>query len=133
MINSQVHIEKLIEFENDKDVKLNPLILDTNLNQPTAIKLEDVSFKYFGSDEYMFENLNLEIIKNKHTVITGLNGTGKSTLIGLMSGIYYASTGAVKIFSDKLGYVGPLPLILDSTLRENLNYGIKDKKSEKNY
>ena len=131
LINSQVHIEKLIEFENDKDVKLNPLILDTNLNQPTAIKLEDVSFKYFGSDEYMFENLNLEIIKNKHTVITGLNGTGKSTLIGLMSGIYYASTGAVKIFSDKLGYVGPLPLILDSTLRENLNYGIKDKKSEK--
>ena len=130
LINSQVHIEKLIEFENDKDTKLTPLILDANIDQSTALKLEDVSFKYFGSDEYMFENLNLEIIKNKHTVITGLNGTGKSTLIGLMSGIYYASTGAVKISSDKLGYVGPLPLILDSTLKENLNYGIKDKKSD---
>ena len=123
LINSQVHIEKLIEFENDKEVTLSPLTLDPNLDSDVAIKLEQVSFKYFGSKEYMFKNLDLDINKNKHTVLTGLNGTGKSTLIGLMSGIYYASEGSVKINSNKLGYVGPLPLILDGTIRENLNYG----------
>jgi ABC-type bacteriocin/lantibiotic exporter with double-glycine peptidase domain len=130
LINSQVHIEKLIEFENDKEVRLSPLTLDPSLNPDIAIKLEKVSFRYFGSEEYMFRNLNLDINKNKHTVLTGLNGTGKSTLIGLMSGIYYASEGTVKINSNKLGYVGPLPLILDSTIKENLNYGSSSPNSD---
>ena len=38
------------------------------------------------------------LFENKHTVITGLNGTGKSTLIGLMSGIYFPMEGSVKAF-----------------------------------
>lgn len=123
LINSQVHIEKLIEFENDKETKLKPMILDKNLKNNSAIEIENLYFKYFGSEEFMFENLSLTIERNKHTVITGLNGTGKSTLIGLMSGIYFAVEGNVKSFSDKIGYVGPVPLIIDSTIKENLIYG----------
>ncbi len=134
LINSQVHIEKLIEFETDKEIKLSPLDLDKNMKGSFAIKFENVNFKYFGSKEYMFENLNLSIEKNKHTVITGLNGTGKSTLIGLMSGIYFPMEGSVKAFSDNFGYVGPLPLIIDSTIKENLRYGnTKDISDDKLY
>ena len=131
LINSQVHIEKLIEFENDKDVKLSPLILDDNLENNLAIKFENVNFKYFGTDNFMFEGLNLSIERGKHTVVTGLNGTGKSTLIGLMSGIYSATDGCIKTFSDNLGYVGPIPLIIDSTIKENLIYGNKNEISDK--
>ena len=123
LINSQVHIEKLMEFESDKEIMLSPLVVDKNMKESLAIKVENVNFKYFGSTEYMFENLSLNIEKNKHTVITGLNGTGKSTLIGLMSGIYFATEGSVKVFSDNFGYVGPNPLIIDSSIRENLRYG----------
>ena len=123
LINSQVHIEKLIEFEGDKEIKLSLLDVDETMNENLAIIFENVNFKYFGSNEYMFENLNLNIEKNKHTVITGLNGTGKSTLIGLMSGIYFPTEGSIKVFSDNFGYVGPVPLIIDSTIRENLRYG----------
>ena len=123
LINSQVHIEKLMEFESDKEIILSPLVVDKNMKESVAIKVENVNFKYFGSTEYMFENLSLNIEKNKHTVITGLNGTGKSTLIGLMSGIYFATEGSVKVFSDNFGYVGPNPLIIDSSIRENLRYG----------
>ena len=123
LINSQVHIEKLMEFESDKEIILSPLVVDKNMKESVAIKVENVNFKYFGSTEYMFENLSLNIEKNKHTVITGLNGTGKSTLIGLMSGIYFATEGSIKVFSDNFGYVGPNPLIIDSSIRENLRYG----------
>ncbi len=130
LINSQVHIEKLIEFENDKDVKLSPLLLDNKLETNVAIKFENVNFKYFGADKFMFEDLNLEIERGKHTVITGLNGSGKSTLIGLMSGIYSATEGSVKTFSDNLGYVGPIPLIIDSNIKENLIYGNQDEISD---
>ena len=130
LINSQVHIEKLIEFENDKDIKLSPLLLDNKLETNVAIKFENVNFKYFGADKFMFEDLNLEIERGKHTVITGLNGSGKSTLIGLMSGIYSATEGSVKTFSDNLGYVGPIPLIIDSNIKENLIYGNQDEISD---
>ena len=130
LINSQVHIEKLIEFENDKDIKLSPLLLDDKLETNVAIKFENVNFKYFGTDKFMFEDLNLEIERGKHTVITGLNGSGKSTLIGLMSGIYSATEGSVKTFSDNLGYVGPIPLIIDSNIKENLIYGNQDEISD---
>lgn len=130
LINSQVHIEKLMEFESDKEIMLSPLVVDKNMKESVAIKVENVNFKYFGSTEYMFENLSLNIEKNKHTVITGLNGTGKSTLIGLMSGIYFATEGSVKVFSNNFGYVGPNPLIIDSSIRENLRYGNSNEISD---
>ena len=55
---------------------------------------------------------------------------GKSTLIGLMSGIYFATKGSIKSYSDNLGYVGPVPLIIDSTIKENLKYGNNKKISD---
>ena len=54
-----------------------------------AVKLEDLSFKYFNSEDYIFDNLNLEIKKNSHNIITGPNGSGKSTLLGLISGVLF--------------------------------------------
>ena len=124
LINSHVHLEKLVELE-----KYNPQThkstykLDEKLN--SAIFLKDVSFKYFGSDEYIFYKLNLEIPQNKHIVITGPNGTGKSTLIGLMSGVLTPETGDILIKSNKLGYIGATPLIFESSLRDNLIYNSK--------
>jgi len=126
LVNSSVHIEKFIEFENNK------LVIDTKyysiekkLNK--AVQLENIDFKYFNSDEYIFKNLKLSIEKNKHTVITGPNGSGKSTLLGLISQVFYPESGSINVFTNKVGYVGVLPLIIDGTLRENLIYGSKNK------
>jgi ABC-type multidrug transport system fused ATPase/permease subunit len=130
LINSQVHIEKLVEFENNKQLELSPINFDPEMPNDLAIKIENLDFKYFGSTDSMFKNVNLDIKRNKHTIITGLNGTGKSTLIGLMAGIYFATNGSVTSFSNNLGYVGPVPLIIDSNLEENLKYGNYKKISD---
>ena len=71
----------------------------------------------------IFKDLNLEIKKNKHTVITGPNGSGKSTLLGLIAGIFYPENGRVIISTSQLGYVGVTPLIIEGTLKENILYG----------
>lgn len=126
LVNSSVHIEKFIEFENNKlviDAKYYSI--EKKLNK--AVQLENIDFKYFNSDEYIFKNLKLSIEKNKHTVITGPNGSGKSTLLGLISQVFYPESGSINIFTNKVGYVGVTPLIIDGTLRENLIYGSKDK------
>tara|TARA_B100000575_G_scaffold294584_1_gene311786 strand:- start:6696 stop:8303 length:1608 start_codon:yes stop_codon:yes gene_type:complete len=123
VFNSHVHLEKLNSLEQNKvnDVT-NVLIFDKNLENK-AIKLDNISFKYFGNDSYIFENLSLEIDKDTHTVITGDNGSGKSTLLGLVSGILIPEKGRVTLYSKKLAYVGATPLIINGTLRENIMYG----------
>lgn len=127
IINSHVHIEKFYEFEQNKIVheKSNYLISNTD-----SISLKNVTFQYFNSDEPIFENLNLKIPKNTNTIITGPNGSGKSTLLGIIAGIFHINQGTVNCFSNKFSYVGANPIIFDSTLRENICYGLKKEISD---
>ena len=79
-----------------------------------CISFKKVTFKYFNSSEYIFENLNFKIYKNTHTTLTGPNGSGKSTILGLLSGIFYPESGKVLTFSDNYSYIGATPLIFTS-------------------
>ena len=132
-----VYIEKLFEIESNRGLENSRNFIINNEYEDSnyAVKIENVEFRYFNSEEDTFKNLNINIHKNKHTVITGPNGSGKSTLLGLISGVLYPTKGKISVISDKFGYVGANPLILNSSLRENLVYGnnknIKPK-SEKN-
>ena len=131
MINSHVHLTKFIELENNKLVEREGYYtLDKSSNN--AIEIEDLSFKYYGSEEYIFESLNLIIPKSEHTVLTGPNGSGKSTLLGLISKVFYPQEGLITINTNEVGYVGVTPLILNSTLRENFLYGNQSKIEDKN-
>ena len=129
MINSQVHLSKFVDLENNKIIERpNYYKIDEKLSN--AVELKEINFKYYGSEENIFKNLNISIQKNKHTVITGPNGSGKSTLLGIVSKIFYPEEGSVKINSNKLGYVGVTPLIVNDTLRNNLLYGNNSEKTD---
>ncbi len=129
MINSQVHLSKFTELENNKLIEREGYYKLDKDNKDSVV-INGLSFKYYGSDEYIFENLNLEIPKNQHTIITGPNGSGKSTLLGLISKVFYPEKGFIEISSNEIGYVGVTPLIINDTLRENLLYGNKEKKED---
>ncbi len=122
LVNSSVHIEKFMEFESNK-LEVDENYYTVNNNDTYAVSIKNVDFKYFNSEEYIFENLDIEFPKGKHTVLTGANGSGKSTLLGLISQIYYPQSGSINIISKKIGYVGVTPLIIDGSLRTNLLYG----------
>ena len=51
------------------------------------IKIENVSFRYKGTDIKILDNLNLEIQEGEIIAIVGKNGCGKSTLGKLIAGI----------------------------------------------
>ena len=105
-------------------------MIDENIEDQIAIQVNNLEFRYFNSEVNIFENLNFSISKNKHTVITGSNGSGKSTLLGLFSGIFYATKGKVVSYSDKFGFVGAIPMILNASLRDNLLYGNLHQKDD---
>ena len=120
VVNSHVHIEKFYEMERNKLVQNKENYL---ISEDKEIQIENISFKYFNSNNYIFKNINFSIPKNTHTIIIGPNGSGKSTLLGLIAGVLYSELGTVKTFSDKYGYIGATPLIFDDTLYENIIYG----------
>ena len=99
-------------------------------NTTSVISFKDVSFKYDGSQEFIFENLDLEIEEKTHNIFTGANGSGKSTLIGIIANIYKPNNGQILLKSDSFSYVGPTPLIFKDTLLNNLTYGIEFKVPE---
>ncbi len=101
-------------------------------NSPeNSVVLKNITFRYDGSEENIFEDMDVTIRNKSHNIVTGPNGSGKSTLIGLMNGIYKPNAGESKIYSNKFSYVGPIPLIFLDTLKNNLLYGVENEVENK--
>lgn len=61
------------------------------------IQVENISFSYPGSKHQVFTDFSLNIEGNKIYGLLGKNGTGKSTLLYLMSGLMRAGKGCISI------------------------------------
>ncbi|HKL99777.1 MAG TPA: ABC transporter ATP-binding protein [Mobilitalea sp.] len=62
---------------------------------PSVIELQDVSYRYEGSEKDALFHINLTIAPKEHLAIVGLNGAGKTTLVKLMCGLVDPSEGTV--------------------------------------
>lgn len=127
IINSHVHLEKFYEIEKAKSKIYKENFLFINNNKNEIIRMESINFRYANSNEFIFTNLNCSIPKGSHTLLTGTNGSGKSTFLGLAAGVYYAESGKVINNALNTGYVGPSPIIFTASLRDNLLYGNNKK------
>ena len=126
-----IYTEKLFQIESNKiKSKKENYSHNENLDKNIAIKFTNMSFRYFNQDKSLFENVNLVIKRDKHTILTGPNGSGKSTLLALASGIVYPHTGITEVFTKSFSYVSATPMILNSTLRDNLVYGVSEAASD---
>ncbi|MBQ8158260.1 MAG: ABC transporter ATP-binding protein [Prevotella sp.] len=59
------------------------------------IDVKNISFKYAGQKELVFDDFSLELKENNIYGLLGKNGTGKSTLLYLISGLLCAKKGSV--------------------------------------
>lgn len=62
-----------------------------------VIELEDVSFKYPGTEHYVLKNINLTLSKGDRIALVGINGSGKTTLIHLILGLYQPTNGRIRL------------------------------------
>ena len=122
VVNSQVHVEEFVSIENNKNI-INKSYL--KISNEKSIKLNGVSFKYANSEDYIFQNLNILFEENSHNLIIGANGTGKTTLLGLIGNILIPEKGNLTSFTESFSYIGATPFIFQKSLRENILYGNK--------
>ena len=62
----------------------------------TLLSLENISFS-FNKNHQILDNISLDIPKGQILGLLGPNGTGKSTLMNIISGIIKPNYGKIKI------------------------------------
>ena len=125
-------------IENINEVIAHPMIQGTeqmqrDLNEANLLfDIQAVDFKYWNQSSNVLSNIQCTINKGEHVAIVGPSGSGKSSLLQLMLGLYQSEKGSilfnqqdiVKIKDkEKYGHINALlqsQQLFDGTVRENL-------------
>ncbi|MDM8173646.1 ATP-binding cassette domain-containing protein [Olivibacter sp. 47] len=78
-------LNEVYEIEDEESGLGTPLEIS---EKRTDIILHNVSFKYFGGNDYVLKDVSFKIPNKKVTAIVGSSGSGKSTLIKLLLNFY---------------------------------------------
>lgn len=104
--DAKISLERLGEIHDKED--------EENKNEQYAheipekdIEISNMSFRYIGSDQFVFENLNLNIPFQKTTAIVGASGSGKTTLLKLLMKFYEPNEGEIKIGNTHMKNISP--------------------------
>jgi len=62
---------------------------------PPQVRVDNLWFKYPGSEGFILKGLDLEIRKGKSLAVVGRNGCGKTTLVKLLCRLYDPQRGAI--------------------------------------
>ena len=104
--DAKISLERLGEIHDKEDEENKDEQYTSEIPQKD-IEIIDVSFRYVGSDQFVFENLNLTIPYQKTTAIVGASGSGKTTLLKLLMKFYVPNEGEIKIGSTNLKNISP--------------------------
>jgi ATP-binding cassette, subfamily C, bacterial LapB len=102
------------------------------------VEFRDVAMAFQGSPTPLFESLSLDLKPGKVLVVTGANGTGKTTFAKLLMGLLDPARGQILVDGLDLKQVAPEwwrrqvihlpqePALLNATIEENLRVNAPD-------
>jgi ATP-binding cassette subfamily B protein len=131
------HKQSVLDVIDFIDIKTDQGTLSKKKDLPfnDSIILKDVKFRYLNKNEnVIFENINLKIEKKSKICILGKTGSGKSTLVDLITGLLKPEKGQVLVdktniedsietWQKKISYVPQTTFLTDSTILENIIFG----------
>jgi ABC-type multidrug transport system fused ATPase/permease subunit len=121
---------KIISLTNfDKNTKA--------LSFKQNISLNNLSFSYPDSNREDLKNINLKIPANTTVGIVGSTGSGKTTLVDVILGLFDAKVGSLQVddqiininnkrsWQKCIGYVPQQIFLADDTIEANIAFGTK--------
>ena len=103
-----------------------------------AIELRNITFSYAGAERPTLQGISLRIEKGQSIGFVGQTGSGKSTLINLLLGLYEPTEGEILTdgkplgkpvpsnWHTRIGYVPQEIFLIDDTLFRNIALGVAD-------
>ena len=133
-------LQEFNKYGNLKN-KINEQVTKNHL-EINSISLNEVIFKYQGSEDTALKNISLTIKKGEFVSIFGNSGSGKSTLVDIILGLFSPTSGKMKInessdlslvgdFENKIGYVPQDIYLNDDTIENNIAIGVEEKNIDK--
>lgn len=127
---SKERIEEILNEESSIKEIENPKLEIEKMD----IEFKDVTFKY-SEDETILDKINLKINKNEKLGILGPTGSGKSTIVKLLTRLYDVTSGEILIdginikdyklsaLNNQIAVVEQTTKLLSGTIKENLTMG----------
>ncbi len=101
------------------------------------INLTNLSFSYPIRKEFSLSKISMTVKKGDFIGIIGETGSGKSTLVNLLTGLLKPSEGKVEVdklninsnledWYKKIGYVPQSVYLTDDTIKKNIAFGLRE-------
>lgn len=125
--------ELLLEIKNLPSQGQKNIQSSNNINFKNKLEFRNINFNF--SKNIIMRDLNLTINKYDKIGIKGPSGTGKSTLLYIISGLVKPNSGEIyvdnkltdiedKSWYKKIGYTPQFINLIDETIKENILYGL---------
>ena len=135
---STASAERITEVLNEKADLTNPVNPVMNVADG-SISFDHVTFRYYkDSEKPVLDDINLEIKAGETIGIIGGTGSAKSSLVNLISRLYDANTGSVRVggrdvkeydldtLRNQVAVVLQKNVLFSGTILENLRWGKQD-------
>lgn len=127
------------EIDLDKGKKKKEII---SFNSEISVDIK--KFSYPNNKKFEVKNIFLKIPINKKIGIIGTSGSGKSTIVEIITGILKPNIGDLKVdgksiheeennWKNKVAYIPQKIFILDDTLKNNILFGAQNKDYDDKY
>jgi ATP-binding cassette subfamily B multidrug efflux pump len=122
-----------------------PEITNTNNNETIisgAIEFKNVSLTYDDTNITALDNVSFKVSKGETIAVLGKTGSGKSSIVNLVSRLYDTTNGTILIDGEKItdanltdlrnqiGFVPQDPFLFSDTIENNIKFGKEDATTE---
>ena len=108
-----------------------------------VIKIRHLMFRYPNVEQYVLNDVSLDIPKNKSIAFIGPSGAGKTTLADIILGVLTPESGSVvadevdifknlELWHKTIGYIPQVIYLMDDTIRNNIVFGTLENEIDEN-
>ncbi|HSP28169.1 MAG TPA: ABC transporter ATP-binding protein [Ilumatobacteraceae bacterium] len=133
-----VAADRIVDVLDTPSTVMQPANPVTEVPERGTLEFRNVEFAYPGADRPVLHDLSFLVEAGTTTAIIGSTGSGKTTLVNLVSRLADATGGSVMVDGvdvreldldllwSKVGYVPQKPFLFSGTVASNLRYGRPD-------
>lgn len=141
---SSGRIKEVLDYKKEDSKDVGDTVLKAVSKDPDApyIRFQNVSFSYDRNGAYSLSDISFTLEKGETLGIIGGTGSGKSTLVNLLQGIYPVAEGGiyiegvnvndldVKELRKYFSVVQQKPMLFAGTIKDNIRFGNPDATDE---